>query len=255
MLNWAVVTVLLRRLTPTKPAFSISRATRLRLTRMPASAYSNVGRLPLSGGCARCVQPPDRRLVDCDHLAHAGGARRPQHGALAAAAERRDPPFGSWLAVYLDRVWQTMSRGRRSPLDGVGRRRLRQRIFQRGAASSIWRLCSMRSAAGSSAGRWRPACTCRWCSTPSTWRSGSGGVSLQDAGRSAHGRLPIHRGLLQSAPAALIARLSVTHRVRTPICSHRSRTRCTRACRRVRACQGAAWKRRSKLHRQRTGRP
>ena len=49
------------------------------------------------------------------------------------------------------------------------------RIFQRGAASSIWRLCSMRSAAGSSAGRWRPPCTCRWCSTPSTWRSGSGG--------------------------------------------------------------------------------
>jgi putative transposase len=51
------------------------------------------------------------------------------------------------------------------------------------------------------------------------------------------------------------SRLSVTHRVRTPICSHRSRTRCTRACRRARACQGAAWKRRSKLHRQRTGRP
>ena len=40
---------------------------------------------------------------------------------------RRDPPFGSWLAVYLDRVRQTMSRDRRSPLDGVGRRRLRQR--------------------------------------------------------------------------------------------------------------------------------
>ena len=51
----------------------------------------------------------------------AGGARRPQHGALAAAAERRGAPFGSWLAVYLDRVQQTMSRGRRSPLDGIGR--------------------------------------------------------------------------------------------------------------------------------------
>src|SRR5450631_3347431 len=60
--------------------------------------YSDVGRLPLSGGGARCVQPPGRRLVDVDHLAHAGGARRPQHGALAAAAERCDPPFGSWLA-------------------------------------------------------------------------------------------------------------------------------------------------------------
>ena len=30
-------------------------------------------------------------LVDGDDLAHAGGARRPQHGARAAAAERRDP--------------------------------------------------------------------------------------------------------------------------------------------------------------------
>ena len=35
-----VVMVLLRRLTPTKPAFRISRATRLRPTRMPASARS-----------------------------------------------------------------------------------------------------------------------------------------------------------------------------------------------------------------------
>ena len=49
-----------------------------------------------------------RRLVDGDHLAHAAGARRPRHGALAAAAERRDPPFGSGLAIYLDRVRQTL---------------------------------------------------------------------------------------------------------------------------------------------------
>src|SRR6476660_1603082 len=62
-----------------------------------------MGRLPLSGGRARCRQPPDRRLVDGDHLAHAGGARCPRHGALAATAEWRDPPFGSWLAIYLDR--------------------------------------------------------------------------------------------------------------------------------------------------------
>jgi hypothetical protein len=53
-----------------------------------------------------------RRLVDGDHLAHAAGARRPRHGALAAAADRRDPPFGSGLAIYLDRVRQTLLSGR-----------------------------------------------------------------------------------------------------------------------------------------------
>jgi hypothetical protein len=45
--------------------------------------YSDLGRLPLSGGRARCVQPSDRGLVDGDHLAMAGRARRPRHGALA----------------------------------------------------------------------------------------------------------------------------------------------------------------------------
>jgi transposase InsO family protein len=50
--------------------------------------------------------------------------------------------------------------------------------FRRGPVSFMWRSCSMRSAAGSSAGRWQPLCTCRWCSTPSTWRSGSGGRAL-----------------------------------------------------------------------------
>ena len=56
---------------------------------------------------------------------------------------------------------------------------------------------------------------------------------LQDTGRSTHGHLRIYRGLLQSASAALIDRVSVAHHVRTPICSDRSRTRCTRACRRA----------------------
>jgi putative transposase len=38
-----------------------------------------------------------------------------------------------------------------------------------------WRLCSMRSAVGLSAGRWRPPCTRSSCSMPLRWRSGSGG--------------------------------------------------------------------------------
>ena len=36
-------------------------------------------------------------------------------------------------------------------------------------------VCSTRSADGLSAGRWRRPCIRRWCSTLSTWRSGSGG--------------------------------------------------------------------------------
>jgi HTH-like domain len=47
--------------------------------------------------------------------------------------------------------------------------------FRPGPASSTWRLCSMCSAVGSSAGRWRPPCTRSSCSMPLRWRSGSGG--------------------------------------------------------------------------------
>ena len=54
-----VVMVLLRRLTPTKPAFRISRATRLRPTRMPASARSICRRgapyVPFEATCAAWI--------------------------------------------------------------------------------------------------------------------------------------------------------------------------------------------------------
>jgi hypothetical protein len=52
-----------------------------------------------------------------------------------------------------------------------------------------------------------------------------------------------------------IARVSVTHEVREPICRDVPRTRRTRACRRARARQVAAWKSRSKRHRLRVGPP
>ena len=79
---------------------------------------------------------------------------------------------------------------------------------------------------------------------------------VQDAGRGAHGRLRIHRGLLQSAPAALIARLSVarsTFERRTT--RHAARSRRTPSCRRARGRQGAAWRCRSMWRRRRDGRP
>ena len=189
---------------PKSPSRRASDRSDEKIVIVRGALYSDVGRLPLSGGRARCIQPPDRRLVDGHHLAHSGRTRRPRHGAPAAAAERRDPPFGSWLAIYLDRVRQTMSGGGRPSLDGVGRGCLRQRN-----GGELLRHARMRVA-----------------------RS----ASLQDAGRGTHCRLRVHRGFLQSAPTTLIARLSVTHQVRAPICRGEPPTRCTRACCRARAC-------------------
>ena len=88
-------------------------------------------------------------------------------------------------------------------------------------------------------GRSETPTTMRWrrASLPrSNARSRS--ASLQDAGRGAHCRLRVYRGLLQSVSATLIARLSVAHQVRMPIrrddlkpgahsmppCSHSSRS-------------------------------
>ena len=85
---------------------------------------------------------------------------------------RRDPPLGSGLAIYLDRVRQTLSRGGCPPLDGIVEDH-RQRN-----GGELLRHARMRVA-----------------------RS----ASLQDAGRGAHCRLRVHRGFLRSAPATLMA--------------------------------------------------
>ena len=82
----------------------------------PISRISNVAASSSGGGSS--VQPPDRRLVDGDHL-HSRWARRPQHGALAAAAERRDPP-SDHAAVYLDRVGNDVERQACPSMGSVG---------------------------------------------------------------------------------------------------------------------------------------
>ena len=131
----------------------------------------------------------------------AGGARCPRYGALAATAEWRDPPFGSGLAIYLDRVRQTMSGGGCSPLDGIGRRRLRQRD-----GGELLRHARMRVA-----------------------RS----ASLQDASRSAHCCLRVRRGLLQSAPSTLIAQVSVSRHIRASRDDARTRSPSMPPCSRL----------------------
>ena len=87
----------------------------------------DLGGLPLPGRRARCVQPPRGRLGDGQPPADGAGARRARHGHRPAAARRRHPPLRPGLAVHLDRLRQPLPRGRRAPLHGLGRRRLRQR--------------------------------------------------------------------------------------------------------------------------------
>ena len=50
--------------------------------------HSDLGRLSLPGGRARCLQPSHRRLVDGHLTRHPAGARRLEHGALGTAAKR-----------------------------------------------------------------------------------------------------------------------------------------------------------------------
>jgi putative transposase len=57
-----------------------------------------------------------------------------------------------------------------------------------------------------------------------------------------NGSLRVHRGLLQSAPPALVARLPVARRVRAAAGRRGPRSRRTPSCRRARGGQGAAWR-------------
>jgi hypothetical protein len=71
-------------------------------------------------------QPSDRRVVDGHDPGHPAGARRVEHGACDAAAEGRDSPLRPGLPIHLHRVRPSLLRSGRAPLNGLGRRRLRQ---------------------------------------------------------------------------------------------------------------------------------
>ena len=139
----------------------------------------------------------------------------------AASAEGRDPPFGPGLAIYLDRVRQALSRGRRAPLDGIGRRRLRQRDGGEFLRHARVRALDRR--------RFKTQAEAR--------------MAVFEFIEGFYNPRRRHSSLGYLSPVASNARSS-----------HRSRSRRTRACRRARGRQGAAWKCRSKSHRQRAGR-
>src|SRR5208337_5290943 len=122
-----------------------------------------------------------RYLSHGDPPVQSNGARRPQ-------AEKRDPPFGSRLAIHIHRLRQPLPRGGRSSLDGIGWRRLRQCYD-----GELFRHARMR--------------------TPGT-------PPLQDPGGGAHGRVRLHRRLLQCTAQALGARISVAGGVRAPARDH-----------------------------------
>jgi hypothetical protein len=109
-------------------------------------------------------------------------ARRSRHGARSPKARQCRPSFGSRLAIHLGRFRRSPQGSRRSSVDRLGRRRLRQcdvREFLRHP-----RMRTDRSA------------------------------SLPISQRGADGRLSIHRRVLQSLTPPLGPQLSFVHRIR-----------------------------------------
>ena len=153
-----------RRPTLSSAAFTGRRAQRALGCRY--HLYSNLVRLSLPRHRARRLQPEDRWLVDVADASRRYRACGAEHGARGPQAEKRDPPFGSRLAIHIHRFRQPLPRGGRSSLHGLGWRRLRQRY-----GGELFRHARMR--------------------TPGT-------PPLQDPGGGAHGRVRLHRRLLQS---------------------------------------------------------
>ena len=145
--------------------------------------HPHPGRVPLPRRRAGCLQPPRGRLVHGQPPAHTARARCPRHGPLATPARRRDPPFRPGIAVHLDRLRQALPRRRRAPVHRIGRGLLRQRHVR-----ELLRHPRMRAA--------RPPQVPLSC-------------------RSKHGRLRVHRGMVQSTAAPLRHRIPVTSQLRT----------------------------------------
>ena len=133
----------------------------------------------MPGGVARCFQPRDRGLGDGDLSENRTGARCAQPGAVAAAADERDSSF---------RPVSTP----RSPFANAAARPAYAPQWVRSATASITRCVrasSLRLIANCSA-------------------------AAQNPDRSAHGRLRIHRGLVQSSLPPFRPRLSFTDQLR-----------------------------------------
>ena len=133
-------------------------------------------------GRSRRLVAPDRRMGLLGRSEDPRRARCSRHGARGPKARQRRPSFGSRFAIHVGRFRRSLQGSRRSSIDRLGRRRLRQcdvREFLRHP-----RMRADRSA------------------------------SLPVSQRGADGRLSVHRRLLQSLTPPLGPGLSFAHRIR-----------------------------------------
>ena len=142
--------------------------------------------LAVLGRGAGCVQPPDRRLGDGKPSADGTGAGRARNGDWPAAADGRDPSQRPGKPVHLARVRRPLPGSGRASVNGIGRRRVRQRNVRK-----LLRDARVRAA---------------------------GTAPVRLAGRGPNGRFPLHRGLVQPGPAALRPRLSLAAPMAAGIC-------------------------------------
>lgn len=143
---------------------------------------ADVGRIHLSGGRHRRLEPAYRWLVHRRAHADRTRARRPEHGDRNAAAGKCHSPQRPGEPVCLARLRQALPRHGRATVDGHGWRCLRQRNGRK-----LLRQSRMRIA--------RPS-------------------NVQEQNRGSPGRLHLDRGLVQPASSSFRAGISVAGQVR-----------------------------------------
>ena len=162
----------------------------------PCGGECRVGRTLLRGGPsspAHAGADPRRRQhrpIATNKRSTSAAARRPPTAAQSAAQARRAARAPCRSISYAHRLPRA-----RAPQSERCHKPPQRSCLNRGAVAhhplaraasaaplarargfgAIKTNAGLHSAAGSSAGRWRSPCTLRSCSTPSTWRSGSGG--------------------------------------------------------------------------------
>ena len=87
---------------------------------------ADLGRLSLSRGRSRRLVASDRRMGLLGRSEDPRRARRSRHGARGPKAQQRRPSLGSWFAIHVGRFRRSLQGSRRSSIDRLGRRRLRQ---------------------------------------------------------------------------------------------------------------------------------
>ena len=91
----------------------------------------DVDGVSVRGGGAGCLESPGGGLVDGHPPAHRTGPGCAEHGHLAATAAGSGSPQRPGFAVHVDRVRGTVQGGRRTTVDRLGGRCVRQRAVRK----------------------------------------------------------------------------------------------------------------------------